>query len=158
MRSLRYFSAPPRVCWRATRAAMLVAAICSVGTGCSRPDYEVAPVSGRVTMGGRGLAGVAVNFQPVSKGPDQPNPGPGSYGTTDADGRFVLRTIEGDAEGAVVGTHRVRLRTKAPAQDPADDRAVTYKEIVPRQWRDGSQTFEVPPEGTDQADFELGSP
>lgn len=108
-------------------------------------------------MGGKPLAGIVVNFQPVAKRSDQPNPGPGSYGITDADGRFTLRTVEPDADGAVVGTHRVHLRTKPPPQDPTDDRAPVFKEIVPARWRDGSHTFDVPPEGTQQADFELTS-
>ena len=120
-------------------------------------EYDLAPVSGRVTLGGKPLAGVKVSFQPASKRPDQPNPGPGSYGTTDEDGRYTLQTIEPVADGAVVGLHRVRVTTKAPPQDPADDRAPVFKEIIPRQWRDGSQTFDVPPEGTNQADFKLTS-
>ncbi|MHC4177940.1 MAG: hypothetical protein ACYSWU_10555, partial [Planctomycetota bacterium] len=111
-------------------------------------------------MNGKPLPNVVINvsFQPVSAGTDDPNPGPGSHGTTDAAGRFTLRTIEPDADGAVVGKHIVRLTTKPPEQAPEDDRAPVYKEFVPLHWRDGSKTFEVPPEGTDQANFELSSP
>ena len=123
--------------------------------GCGGTDYELAPVSGRVTLDGKPLAEAKVSFQPVAGQSDQPNPGPGSYGTTDADGRYTLRTIEPDADGAVVGPHKVRLTGKMPPQDPADDTAPVFKDVIPPQWRDGSQTFEVPPEGTDQADFEL---
>ena len=126
-------------------------------SGCGGEDYELAPISGRVTLDGKPLAKIRVSFQPVSKRPDEPNPGPGSYGTTDTEGRYTLQTVESDADGAVVGTHRVHLGTKPPEQDPADDRAPVYKEIVPAQWRDGSQTFEVPPEGTDQANFHMKS-
>jgi hypothetical protein len=136
---------------------LLFVVSCFLWSGCGGPEYDLAPVSGRVTMAGKPLADVKVSFQPTAKSPGQPNPGPGSYGTTDAEGRFTLRTIEPEADGAVVGTHRVHLRTKPPAQDPTDDRAPVFKEIVPPRWRDGSQTFEVPPEGTQQADFELTS-
>ncbi len=126
--------------------------------GCGGADYELAPVSGRVIINGKPLADIKVSFQPVSKRPDDPNPGPGSYGTTDTEGRYTLRTIEPDADGAVVGKHIVRLTTKPPEQAPEDDLTPVYKEAVPLRWRDGSQTFEVPAEGTDQADFELTSP
>lgn len=124
--------------------------------GCGDTDYELAPVSGKVTLDGKPLAEAKVSFQPESQS-GQPNPGPGSYGTTDADGRYTLRTIEPDADGAVVGQHKVRLTGKMPPQDPADDTAQVFKEIIPPQWRDGSQTFEVLPEGTDKADFVLTS-
>jgi len=144
--------------WLSVRCCVLTAvAGCLLPLGCGTEEYELAPVSGRVTLDGKPLAGVKVSFQPASKRPDQPNPGPGSYGTTDEDGRYILQTIEPVADGAVVGPHKVRLRSKLPPQDPADDRAFVYKEIIPARWRDGTQTFEVPPEGTDQADFKLSS-
>ena len=136
---------------------LAVAAGCLLLPGCGKTEYELAPVSGQVTMKGKPLANIQVSFQPVSKRSDEPNPGPGSYATTDADGRYTLRTIEPEADGAVVGQHKVRLATKAPPQDPADDRAPVYKEIVPPQWRDGSKTFEVPPGGTDQANFDIAT-
>ncbi len=136
---------------------LAVVAGCLLLAGCGKTEYELAPVSGQVTMKGKPLADIKVSFQPVSQRPDQPNPGPGSYASTDADGRFTLRVMERDADGAVVGLHQVRVATKAPPQDPADDRAPVYKEIVPRQWRDGSKTFEVPPEGTDQANFDVST-
>ena len=135
---------------------LLVAAACLLTSGCRGEDYESAPVSGRVTLNGKPPSvTVQVSFQPVAVRPDQPNPGPGSYAETDADGHYTLRTVMHDAEGAVVGPHKVYLRTKAPEQDPADDRAPIYKEIVPPEWRDGSKTFDVPPEGSDQANFDL---
>ena len=137
--------------------APIVVAACLLLAGCGNTEYELAPVSGRVTLDGKPLAEVKVSFQPVSKRPDEPNPGPGSYGTTDEDGRYTLQTVEPVADGAVVGPHKVRLRSKLPPQDPSDDRAFVYKEIIPARWRDGTQTFEVPPEGTDQADFKLTS-
>ena len=98
---------------------------CLLLLGCGSAEYELAPVSGQVTMNGKPLPNVEikVSFQPVATGTDEPNPGPGSYAITDADGRFTLRTIEPDADGAVVGKHIVRLTTKPPEQDPDDDRA-----------------------------------
>lgn len=139
----------------AYRPAAAVAIGCFLLAGCNGPEYELAPVSGRVTMDGKPLAEVIVRFQPIAERSDQPNPGPGSFGTTDQDGRYRLRTIKPDAEGAVVGTHRVYLSSKPPPQDPADDRAPVFKEIIPSKWRDGSQTFTVPAGGTTQADFQL---
>ena len=135
---------------------LLVFAGCLLPPGCGGEDYELAPVSGRVTLNGKppGVT-LQVSFQPVAVRPDQPNPGPGSYAETDTEGHYILRTVTHDAEGAVVGPHKVYLRTKAPEQDPEDDRTPIYEEIVPPQWRDGSKAFEVPPEGSDQANFDL---
>ena len=142
--------------FRVGHRAMIVVLGCLLLFGCSRRGYELAPVSGRVTLDGRPLADVMVSFQPRQA--DNSSPGPGSFGQTDAEGRYTLRTIEPDAEGAVVGTHIVRLKSKPPPEDRRDDRGpVGFKEVVPRQWRDVGQTFDVPAEGTDQADFHLKS-
>ncbi len=142
-----------RCCRSAVCVAVLGALICC---GCSKPTYTTAPVSGRVTMDQKPLAEVTVTFQPIAQ-PGEPNPGPGSVGVTDSDGRFTLKVVGSGEEGAVVGSHSVRLASKRPPQDPKDDRTPPFREIIPPRWRDNSQTFDVPAEGTDQANFEVGS-
>lgn len=122
--------------------------------GCGVPEYKVAPVSGKITIGGKPAAGIAVSFQPDSKGGGGGRPGPGSAGITDSQGRFTLRIVEPEQDGAVVGRHVVRLE-RMREQDPKDDRTVSRRFLLPDKCRDGSVTFEVPPEGTDSADFEL---
>jgi hypothetical protein len=121
--------------------------------GCGGPGYKLAPVSGRVTLNGKPLADVQVSFQPSQKG--KAEPGPGSFGTTDADGRYSLRTVtEPPADGAVAGMHVVTFRARSPESLKTDE-AVAPTVMLPVRAVDGSLSFEVPPEGTDRADFNL---
>ena len=121
--------------------------------GCGGSGYKVAPVSGKITIGGKPAAGIAVSFQPDSKGGGG-RPGPGSAAVTDAQGRYTLRVVQPEQDGAVVGRHVVRLQ-RVRKQDPKDDRTVPRQFLLPEKCRDGSITFTVPAEGTDSADFEL---
>src|SRR5207245_3866773 len=96
-----------------------VLAVCA--SACKSEPYSVAPVSGRVTLNGKALANCEVMFQPVHTSGNY-NPGPGSYGITDADGRFTLKLIGKESAGAVVGKHKVRFTMHVEAGDPSDDR------------------------------------
>ena len=49
----------------ALRLLALVALV-AVAAGCGGGPYKTAPVSGRITLNGKGLAGAAVMFQPVA--------------------------------------------------------------------------------------------
>lgn len=129
-------------------------AFCLVGllglAGCYSAETDVVAVSGRVTLGGEPLAGATVTMQPVDA--SKHGRATGSVGQTDADGRYSLTLIEPPLPGAIVGEHRVTITT---AQSSADDAKLPTGERVPRRWRDGSQTFVVPAEGTSAADFAL---
>ena len=145
----------------------LLVLIIPLAVGCQRLDYQVAPVSGQVTLDGKPLAGVHVLFQPRAKGKQNLSPGPGSTGTTDNEGRFELETLEPTRRGAVVGTHIVRISTRADSMiDPSElDNLADMPDLppvskppkvqLPPCWTDGSEQFEVPPEGTDQANFHI---
>jgi hypothetical protein len=125
-------------------------------------------VSGVVTLNGKPYKGAVVNFQPAAtKG--NPYPGRGSYGHTNENGRFTL-VVDDKVVGAVVGKHRVRiatLRDNMPAGwDPArgspdgDPRGRPKAEVdpIPPEWNTNStKEFEVPFEGTDQANFDIAS-
>jgi len=136
---------------RTRRAAALfllaAAAGCAMLAGCGGPDYTLVPVSGRVTLGGEPVSDAKVSFEPRA-------PGPGCYATTDAQGRFQLRSVLDDKPGAVPGTHVVCITT-ARDGNPSDDAAELVGEVAPQRFLDGSETFEVPAGGTDQADFDL---
>jgi len=125
--------------------------------GCGGERFPVAPVSGKVTLDGEPLAGARIGFEPRRQG-ESPNAGPGSYGKTDAQGRYELTTLDGRS-GAVVGTHDVWIRTYQAKADRASGEPVpAVEERVPARYNENSiLTFEVPPEGTDAADFELSS-
>jgi hypothetical protein len=124
-------------------------------------------VSGVVKLNGTPYRGAVVNFQPLATS-DTSYPGRGSYGHTDANGRFTL-VVDNKIKGAVVGKHRVRiasLRDTAPADyDPTTGtpdggerktRPKRWIDPIPREWNEESkQEFEVPAGGTDQANFDI---
>ena len=128
--------------------------------GCSSSKYV--PVSGVVKVDGKPYGKAAVSFQPKGT-QDNPNPGRGSSAYTDENGRFVLFSDEN--EGAVVGKHLVRITTRAnelkyeEGVGSADDaRVIRPAEPIPPEWNAESQKeFEVPPGGTDQANFDIES-
>lgn len=110
--------------------------------GCGGAGYGEVPVSGQVTYDGEPLAHVHLSFQPVAK--DKSGFGPGSFGRTDEEGRFELRTVHPDAAGAVPGEHRVTVSYEDPSKRPKDVR-------IPREYVEGEAKFVVPEEGTDNA-------
>lgn len=94
---------------RATKSLFAGAALlmASAAAGCGGSGYELAPVSGIVTMEGAPLANSTVVFEPVATAGSEES-GPASSGRTDAAGHFELKLADG-SPGAVVGRHRVRI-------------------------------------------------
>ncbi|HMC10909.1 MAG TPA: hypothetical protein VKH44_06450 [Pirellulaceae bacterium] len=139
-------------------AALLVAfAGCESGA-------RYAPVSGVVKINGKPYGKAVVRFQPMG-GTDNPNPGQGSAAYTDENGRYVLQSDDLN-NGAVVGKHLVRIMTKGanvvgadPTQTSPDGPAPRRDiDPIPPEWNSQSQqTFDVPPSGTDKADFDIQS-
>jgi hypothetical protein len=129
-------------------------AICLVVAGCARTPAGVVPVSGRVTLDGQPLAGAVVTFQPIQAS-SVPLKAGGSAGRTDGEGRFTLMLIEPPVPGALVGKHVVTIVT---ATSTGGDEALPFGERVPKAWRNGSRTFDVPVGGTTAVLFELESP
>jgi hypothetical protein len=72
--------------------------------GCGSSE-ALAPVMGRVTVSGKPLSDVQVQFIPD---PEQGTRGPRSVGTTDQEGFYHLATDDG-RPGAVVGSHIIVL-------------------------------------------------
>ncbi len=120
--------------------------------GCAQP--AVAPVSGRVTLDGQPLSGVFVIFEPIQSGA---NPGTGSIGKTDAEGRYTLRQMQPDRPGALIGAHRVRITT-APSVNLADGRPPSDRQPKTLFTSSAEAPCIVPPGGADQLDFHLTSP
>lgn len=155
-------STPPCATRRTTLGRLgCVVLLCCLLAGCGK-EYEVAPVSGRVTLDGKPMADVGVTFVPLAKDKKKPNVGPGSIGKTDAEGRFTLKTVNGE-EGAVPAEHVVRMSAASPpvggqnGDELAAPSRTSGKSPLPRNAEDGTLHFVVPPEGTDKADFELKS-
>jgi hypothetical protein len=139
------------------RRTIAVAAFLGVlsALGCDSKPYGFAPVSGTVTLDGQPVSDVRVTFQPTGR--DTQNPGPGSSAFCDASGFYELETVRGDP-GAVPGPHTVRILNPEPHTASSDDStAPPRKELIPRHYEEGVLSFDVPPEGTDAANFELTS-
>jgi len=117
--------------------------------GCGR----AVSVSGVVTLDGKPIEGAAVSFTPASG--DGGGLG-GSYGKTDAQGKFSLRTVIGDKPGAAAGKHKVTISLSQGA-DPNNPEAA-QKELIPAKYNTKSElTFDVPSGGTNKANFDLQS-
>jgi hypothetical protein len=135
-----------------------------LGCGSGSPYVRV---SGVVTLNGKPYPGAVVNFQPMGT-KENPYPGRGSYGHTNEHGRFTL-VVDDRIAGAVVGKHRVRIATPrampagwdpalgTPDGDPKF-RPKPRMDPIPPEWNTNStKEFEVPPGGTDQANFVIVS-
>jgi hypothetical protein len=138
-------------------AAHILTLAVLTAVGCGGPGYKTVPVSGRVTFNGEPMTKVVVLTQPIG-GEDNPNPGPGSWGRTDEDGRFVLSTQDDlGIDGAIRGKCRLKLKDvmeqKASNDDTVDPR---FRSRIPQEYIDGAVEFVIPDEGTDAMDFELG--
>ncbi|MCS6864971.1 MAG: hypothetical protein RMJ56_12395, partial [Gemmataceae bacterium] len=87
-----------------THAGVLFTVAFLTLSGCG-DSVKLVPAEGIVKINGQPAANIAVQFLPdVTKG----HTGPTSYGTTNAEGKFQLKTYDG-REGAVPGTHMVVL-------------------------------------------------
>ena len=124
--------------------------------GCGGGPYNVAPVSGRITLNGQPLANASVSFQPLAEG-GKINPGPGSGGFTDSDGRYALKLDGTDTRGAVIGKHMVRIDL-THQDNSADDRPKRFKRLPARYNVKTKLEYDVPTRGTDSADFQLTAP
>jgi hypothetical protein len=135
-------------------------------SGCGG-DSKYVPVSGLVTLNGKPYPKAVVVFQPVAT-PDNANPGRGSSAFTDENGRFVLKTDNGQT-GAVVGRHRVRIQTRRDLPMTGEDSKtgspddIPLQQLrrtvdpIPQEWygSNSEKYFDVPPGGTDQANFAI---
>ena len=142
-------------------SALAIAVVLVIALGCSGEGKYV-PVSGQVLVDGKPRKGLVVMFQPVGNEAN-PNPGKGSAGRTDAEGRFTL-SVDDDTSGAVAGKHKVAIFTALsddqlridPEIGSEDGAPAGPVETIPPKYNDMSElTFEVPEEGTDQAKFDL---
>jgi hypothetical protein len=126
----------------------LLLTLVSLGCGGSAGGTTIVPVSGRVLMDNKPLEHASVQFTPESKTAGEA--GPLAVGTTDAEGRFTLKTvIKGkDVEGAVPGKHHVQISVVRSA----DPKAKTVH-VPPKYNRNSKLEFTVPEGGTQAADF-----
>ncbi|MGL4555710.1 MAG: hypothetical protein ACRC33_31470 [Gemmataceae bacterium] len=91
------------------RGMMAVAALsCVALCGCGDGGPRLVPVSGRVTLDGKALAGKTLKFVPEPK-----VPGLGAGASTDADGKYTLLAIRPgattDVKGVPPGEYKVTV-------------------------------------------------
>ena len=138
--------------------------------GCGGSGFELAPVSGSVTLDGKPLQKATVIFEPKAV-EGTVNAGPVSSGRTDAEGKFTLKTPDGRT-GAVVGDHTVKVWTaeeelkgtggaEGEVSDGSGDDIYSGAgngEKAPARYNANSELKKtVPPDGADDADFKLES-
>lgn len=145
------------------RAWLSVLVSLFVFSGCGSGDnFNVAKnVSGIVTLNGKPLPKASVTFVPAAT-KDNPNAGPTAQGITDNEGRFKLN-VDPTTSGSVVGNCRVYITTLI-SEPGADDRdaggpSAKMQDKLPAKYNMKTElTFDVPPEGTDKANFDLKVP
>ena len=114
--------------------------------GCGGGDLpELGTVQGKVTMDGKPLAGVMVQFHPLAEGR------PGS-GVTDAEGNYVLM-YDGGIKGTKVGTNKVEITTVWPDGEPGAGQS----ETIPTKYNSASTLKEEIKKGRNTFDFTLQS-
>jgi hypothetical protein len=130
-------------------AGVLVTIIVELSVGCGSIRGHV-PVEGKVSLDGKPLVDATVMFTPTRA--NQPGP---FVGATDAEGKFTLRDSENSHAGVAAGEYSVIIATVK--SDPKDESPPTKKEIVPAEYRSGTKKFEVPRDGTTEANFDMKS-
>lgn len=134
---------PTLSCW------LLLIAFAAAGCGDGRNS---APVTGKVTVNGKPLADVGVTFEPQGTGA-----GRGSFGRTDADGRYTLQFVDSQQDGALVGKHLVTFSDLAASETEQSDAGnLPEKPLrIPAKYSGEGLEYEVAAAGADHADFDL---
>jgi hypothetical protein len=116
----------------------LLAAGLAITAGCGDGGPKLVPVEGRVTLDGKPVKEMLINFQPVGN-----THGTGANGMTDADGKFTLIDSRGGT-GAYAGEYKVsfypplgRKTEGDPSTDVVDDGS---KRGLPKIYLDGDKT------------------
>jgi hypothetical protein len=141
------------------RSLFVLGALLILVPGCG--GHKFARVSGKVMLNNKPLANATVSFQPIApEGSSQA--GPGSQAKTNENGEFTLEVSTGQT-GAVVGKHRVSISCLDPKVGDSDARPPRggwpMADRVPKRYNAETElTFDVPPGGTDAADFTLTAP
>lgn len=143
-----------RACWRRPVGWLTIAGVllAAAAPGCSEKRRELPPlgeVTGIVSLDNRPLPRAAVAFVPYERGN-------GSYGFTDEAGRYTLQYAV-HHPGAVVGRHRVEIRTGGEGRDK-DGNFVETPEQLPAKYHDQSQLEATVVAGPNEINFELTSP
>jgi hypothetical protein len=130
--------------------AMVIGGLIMVTAGCGKkvaPPPPLGLVTGVVTLDGQPLSKASVSFVPT--GPQ----GHGAHGFTDEAGRYEV-TYDADHAGAVVGSHRVEIRTGGEGYDK-DGNFFESKERLPAKYHSQSRLTAEVVAGPNDINFEL---
>jgi len=130
--------------------------------GCGTSGPRLAPVTGKVTLDGQPVANAVVTFTPAGGGI-------ASSGITNENGEYQLVCQQG--RGAVIGQHKVSVRSQPPVQDSAsqvssDDpsyqyggqdssKAPAFVEKIPARYNTNSELVREVKSGSNVIDLEL---
>lgn len=112
------------------------------GTASDRPP--LGEVQGVVKLDGQPFEGAFVMFVPENGRP--------SVGTSDSEGRYVLKYLE-NVPGAALGTHQVRINTTSQGSDENS----SSQEKFPPQYNSQSTLTAKVDKGPNVIDFDLTS-
>ena len=101
--------------------AWLILAIFSF-TGCGGSSVKFAEVEGTITLGGKPIDKIMVEFWAMGEGAR-------SFGETDSQGHFKLTSDDGKRAGASVGQHKVVLHVVGIYSDKFKGREAADKDI-----------------------------
>jgi hypothetical protein len=113
--------------------------------GCDNP--APAGVTGTVTFDGKPLANATVIFLPTDGSRS-------SVGVTDTQGQYKLR-FSASTPGAVVGEHKVEIRTATNDPDPSEK--IKPVEIIPARYNNSTELRQTLKKGTHVINFDLNS-
>jgi hypothetical protein len=125
------------------RRACAIALAAIVLTGCGGERFPTAEVTGRVTLEGKPLEGVVVQFEPRQQ-PNVKKIMPAAFGITDTGGRYRAFRTGNKKFGVVVGVNQVRITV------PEGNAA----QVHPRYGQDRAFWMDVAP-GPNVYDLEL---
>jgi hypothetical protein len=115
--------------------------------GCGGPP-PLHPVTGKITLGGKGYQRLIVYFRPAAGNVTEFNLG---VGETDASGNLTLRSTGGP--GLQAGEYKVTFTCMVPKSGPGnlkvsdkpdDNRTVAFVELVPQPYDDGTSAEATP--------------
>ena len=97
---------------------------CVVLSGCGDNHPETITVTGEVFHKGQPVEGASVVFTAD---------GPLATGSTDAQGKFTLRTFR-DGDGAIAGTHRVTITKNVSEASTPENPYPVVKNMLPQRY------------------------
>lgn len=130
-----------------------LALLCCLGlvVGCGGPSDtpDLGSVSGTIELNGKPLADAQIEFSPEK--------GRGSIATTDANGHYVLKYTN-DLDGAVLGSHTVRITTgKAGSGGEGSDATAATPERIPPKYNSQTDIKVEVKAGSNTFDYKIDS-